>query len=381
MTIVVSLREQQLHLYQGTSLVTTSKVSSGKQGHETPAGVFSILQKRKMHRSNLYSSAPMPFMQRLTRSGIALHAGVVPGYPASHGCVRLPPAFASKLFGMTEIGANVLIADNMAAPEPIEHAALFEPGPPASSGEAATATAPLRILIARRTTRDELLDAQQLLASMGYLAQGRFIGQMGPETAQAIRAFQKAKGQPVTGTFTPEFVAKLYEVAGKERPPAAHLFLRQDFHRVYDLPVALKDPERKLGTHVFTLDDLDRSAGTARWFGISLEGDDSADVLDRIEIPANIRADISARLTANSTMIVAERADYSPILPEGDDFIVWADQKPPENDNVMARKPVDDEAVAARPKRTTAVRVRKKRVAPPSQETSENVRPWFRGGW
>jgi hypothetical protein len=80
-------------------------------------------------------------------------------------------------------------------------------------------------------------------------------------------------------------------------------------------------------------------------------------------------------------MIVAERADYSPILPEGDDFIVWADQKPPENDNVMARKPVEDEAVATRPKRTTAVRVRKKRVAPPSQETSENVRPWFRGGW
>ena len=89
--------------------------------------MFSILEKRRYHRSNLYSGAPMPWMQRLTRSGTALHAGVVPGYPASHGCVRLPFSFAPKLFEMTAVGGNVVVAGARLVPEPIEHPKLFQP--------------------------------------------------------------------------------------------------------------------------------------------------------------------------------------------------------------------------------------------------------------
>ncbi|MDH3582109.1 MAG: L,D-transpeptidase family protein, partial [Hyphomicrobiales bacterium] len=91
--IIVSLPDQKATVYQGDKVLVTSRVSSGKKGHTTPSGVFSILQKNRFHRSNIYSRAPMPFMQRLTWSGIALHASnSVPNYPASHGCVRLPPA-------------------------------------------------------------------------------------------------------------------------------------------------------------------------------------------------------------------------------------------------------------------------------------------------
>ena len=98
--IVVSLNEQKLNIFRGEEVIASSKVSSGKPGHSTPTGIFSILHKKKFHRSNIYSGAPMPWMQRLTWTGIALHeSNSVPNYPASHGCVRLPAAFAKELFG------------------------------------------------------------------------------------------------------------------------------------------------------------------------------------------------------------------------------------------------------------------------------------------
>lgn len=110
--IVVSLPQQQLHVYRGGVRIGRSTISSGRAGHDTPTGVFTILQKKKMHRSTLYDDAPMPFMQRLTWDGIALHAGRLPGYPASHGCVRLPAAFAEALYDVTEHGGVVVVADD-----------------------------------------------------------------------------------------------------------------------------------------------------------------------------------------------------------------------------------------------------------------------------
>ena len=109
--LVVSIALQRIYLYRGDALVGVAAISTGRRGHATPLGGFSILQKARWHRSNLYSNAPMPFMQRLTWTGIALHAGQNPGYPASHGCVRLPGAFARDLFSLTEIGSPVTIAD------------------------------------------------------------------------------------------------------------------------------------------------------------------------------------------------------------------------------------------------------------------------------
>jgi lipoprotein-anchoring transpeptidase ErfK/SrfK len=109
--VVVSLPEQRAHVYRNGTRIGVSTISSGKAGHETPTGVFPILQKREEHYSNLYGNAPMPYMQRLTWDGIALHAGRIPGYPASHGCIRLPKAFAKKLFDATERGVTVVVAD------------------------------------------------------------------------------------------------------------------------------------------------------------------------------------------------------------------------------------------------------------------------------
>ena len=110
-SVVVSKTDQRAYVYRGETLVAVSAVSTGREGKETPAGVFTILQKKTMHRSNLYDDAPMPFMQRLTWDGVALHAGRNPGYAASHGCVRLPADFAKKLYAATELGAKVIVLD------------------------------------------------------------------------------------------------------------------------------------------------------------------------------------------------------------------------------------------------------------------------------
>ena len=109
--IVVSIPLQRAYVYRGGTLIGVTTVSTGRQGHETPTGRFNILEKRREHYSNLYNNAPMPFMQRLTWGGIALHAGEIPGRPASHGCVRLPLAFARHLFGATRVGATVHILE------------------------------------------------------------------------------------------------------------------------------------------------------------------------------------------------------------------------------------------------------------------------------
>ena len=107
--ILVSIPQQKAWVFDGAALLATAPVSTGKRGHETPAGRFHILQKAVHHRSNRYSNAPMPFMQRLTETGIALHAGHLPGYPASHGCIRLPWGFAKRLYGLTGGGTRVTV--------------------------------------------------------------------------------------------------------------------------------------------------------------------------------------------------------------------------------------------------------------------------------
>ena len=115
--VVVSIPLQRAYVYRGGTLIGVTTVSTGKPGHRTPTGKFDILEKRAKHFSNLYNNAPMPFMQRLTWGGIALHAGQIPGRPASHGCVRLPLAFAKNLFSVTSVGASVHIVDQSPAPQ------------------------------------------------------------------------------------------------------------------------------------------------------------------------------------------------------------------------------------------------------------------------
>lgn len=132
--IVVSIPLQQLFVYRGSQLIAVSAVSTGKEGHETPVGEFTILQKDVDHHSNKYDDAAMPFMERLTWDGVAIHGGRDPGYPASHGCVRVPLAFAKKLYGITSLGARVSIVDDATAPGlPVDYTRTPVTPPVASS--------------------------------------------------------------------------------------------------------------------------------------------------------------------------------------------------------------------------------------------------------
>ena len=114
--IAISISRQHLKIYDTNGVFAEAPVSTGMKGHPTPMGVFSVIQKQKWHHSNIYSGAPMPYMQRITWSGIAMHAGVLPGYPASHGCIRMPEAFAIKMYGWTRMGARVLVTPGEMSP-------------------------------------------------------------------------------------------------------------------------------------------------------------------------------------------------------------------------------------------------------------------------
>ncbi len=336
--MVVSLDAQKLDIYRGITHVASAKISSGMPGFDTRMGVFSILEKKRRHHSNLYSGAPMPFMQRLTRSGTALHAGAIPGYPASHGCVRLPYSFAPKLFEMTSVGQTVAVTRSRPVPARIEHPNLFQlPSPnPQMAMAADTAAsehrlsdavdvattrtnedqdheaafrsdAPLRMLVTRRTAHDRVIAVQYLLADMGYLPRQNFSGAIGAATRSAIRAFQRTNGLPETGAFTDELVRQVYGAAGKIEPPEGHLYVRQDFSRVFDVAVAFRDPAVSLGTHVFTVVKRADPEAKPEWMVVSLEGGDAASVLDRIDIPDGVRRSIAPRLKPGSTLIIADK--------------------------------------------------------------------------
>lgn len=369
--LVVSLPRQTIKVYRGKKLILSSRVSTGQPGYETPAGVFTILQKRRWHKSNIYSDAPMPFMQRLTWSGIALHAGRVPGYPASHGCIRLPRRFAIQLFSLTRRGAQVVVTRNDTEPVEIFHEALPQPIPlpalelPWPQGEriseasadaageielpmaltpalqlaeteaefellrryAKRSAAPLHILITRRNGRERLKDAQRLLARLGH-EPGGVDGYMGPLTASAIRDFQQAAGLRPDGRASDELIAALYRAAGEGEPPTGHLYVRQNFRPLLDAPIRILRPRAPLGTHVYTAMDFPRDARHARWLAISLTsflrdrtGIESQLALQRIEIPEAIRRELAHRLTPGSSLIVSD-SGLGPEDVRGTNFVV-----------------------------------------------------------
>ncbi|MBP0114121.1 L,D-transpeptidase [Bradyrhizobium vignae] len=141
LVIVVSIDRQKVTIYDSNGVFAESPVSTGMKGHSTPMGVFSVIQKHKFHHSNIYSGAPMPYMQRITWSGVAMHAGVLPGYPASHGCIRMPMAFAMKMWNWTRMGARVIVAPGQMSPQSFSHpllASLRVPPQPAARIEPQT---------------------------------------------------------------------------------------------------------------------------------------------------------------------------------------------------------------------------------------------------
>jgi len=141
---IVSINQQRVTVYDVDGPMLRSPVSTGKTGYETPAGIFSVLEKKVEHYSNIYYDAAMPYMQRVTWSGIALHAGILPGYPASGGCIRLPMGFAERLFERTKLGMRVIVVRDDISPVEIVHPALFQPSID-QTRPLATALAPERV--------------------------------------------------------------------------------------------------------------------------------------------------------------------------------------------------------------------------------------------
>lgn len=353
MKIVVSLADQTLDVFEGDRFVERHPVSTGMSGYETPTGVFSILEKRRFHASNIYSGAPMPFMQRLTWSGVALHSGRLPGYPASHGCVRLPERVAAALFARTKEGVHVVIAPTRLAPVPIAHDALPKPAPRGAAAEPAStqiaslapvdttapepqapvaetySDAPVRILLTRWSGRDRMRDVQRVLQELGY-DPGEPDGYMGPRTGAAIGAFQAAQGLPQTRAISDDLVVRLYAAAGKGAPPTGRIYVRQNFKPVFEAPVSIIDPQSSLGTHVLTATDVDREALSASWTAMALEGGagaSAAEAVARFAIPPDVAARVARMLTPGSSIVVTDRGLGQDTTPHGSDFIVVTNRR------------------------------------------------------
>jgi peptidoglycan hydrolase-like protein with peptidoglycan-binding domain len=353
--MLVSLDEQEIRVYQGTKLVRTAPISSGRNGHSTPTGVFSILEKRRKHFSNLYNSAPMPFMQRLTWSGVALHQGRLPGYPASHGCIRLPRDFARDLFGLTERGMHVVVTRAAEQPEIIKHDVLPQPlakgatfaslsqktiaADPALRGSITTGSIstdmpasveenpyfdqPLRMIVTPRKPENANRTLQRLLNRMGFQA-GPVDGVIGRKSKEAIRLFQEGADLPVTGNVTDGLIREIHAAAGYEKPQNATLRIRRKFKDVYEAPVTLANVDQPIGTHIFTALDFKPGAGSVEWMAVAAEGDASGtprEALDRLTMSAKVRRELGEMLTPGTSLIITDRP-FARNTGLGTDFVV-----------------------------------------------------------
>lgn len=350
--LFVSIPKQQLTVFQGDTIIATSNISTGKPGYATPAGVFSILHKNRRHRSNIYGSS-MPFMQRLTWSGIALHqSGRVPSQPASHGCIRLPAGFAGELFKYTNSGMHVVVANEDTKPYAISHPFLFNSKPavktsaylapipvsaPVSTSAikkpSKSARAPLRILVTRWSGVYRMKEIQAVLASLGYEV-GKRDGYVREEFRAAIKRFKIGNGMEATSKATQQFVQLLYERAGLQLSTRGRIYVRQNFKPVLQAQIAIKGNE-PLGTHMFIAMDFNKGAQDVRWRGVSLtkgtgkyakknskQTSNAQQALSRIELSADTRARIEALLTPGSSLAISNDGVSRETSPKGSDFIL-----------------------------------------------------------
>lgn len=234
--VVVSIADQRISVYDGSALIAQSSVSTGVPNHPTPLGVFSVIGKNIWHRSNLYSDAPMPYMQRITWSGIALHAGDLPGYPASHGCIRLEKEFAVRLWHLTKRGTRVIIAPSDIRPTDIAspHLPVFKP------------KAPPKTLVADATTTDTAVVVQAATPATDLM--------QGPADIIAAPPAETAR-KPEAPSPVSVFVSR----------KSNKLFVRQNFKPLFEMPVTIQNPDQPLGTHVFTLTSAREEGADPRW--------------------------------------------------------------------------------------------------------------------
>lgn len=386
---IVSLQSQRITIYDANGWIFRAPVSSGQKGRETPAGIFSVIQKDAEHYSNLYDDAYMPHMQRITWSGIALHGGALPGYPASHGCVRMPFDFAERMFDVTALGLRVIVAPTDVAPVEITHPVLFAPKPGAGALAASLAAAAdeatrkadqarstavaafrdsSRAMMPMRVAENLKLRAGEQLAAaetaLGAANSPEAREQAERDKAQAAAriaeleaqwAAAKAELQPkLDATTIAREAAAAAEAAriaataaarqaAREGEPISvlisrktqRLYIRQGFEPLLESPVSIAEAERPIGTHVFTT--MDRTAGDTRlrWSVVSLEsghvqaGTDSVSAktaLDRIIIPQDV-LDRIAGIAPRSSLIVTDEG-LSSETGKGTDFVVLLSGEP-----------------------------------------------------
>jgi lipoprotein-anchoring transpeptidase ErfK/SrfK len=303
LTIVVSIGDQRVRVFDTVDQIAESRVSTGMRGYGTVMGVFSVIEKDRYHHSNLYGNAPMPYMQRLTWSGTAMHTGYVPGYPASHGCIRLPNSFASRLWGMTKLGTRIIVARHAVQPGEISHAMLDSlkhtpveavPIVEGTTGKVATNESPMTDGLG---TPMPGLDPATLYPAIPVATESRMAPvDPGAPPAQLVKSetVKPLETPPIVamGTDTPDAAAQPAATASAPVPlptPAPEyakakpgpirifiskkegkLFVRKGFLPLFDVPIKISNPELPLGTHVYTATEFQPDGMTLRWMAVSL---------------------------------------------------------------------------------------------------------------
>ena len=407
---IVSIGSQQVTFYDADGSILRAPVSTGTTGRETPAGVFAIIEKQKDHHSTLYDDAWMPNMQRITWNGIALHGGPLPGYAASHGCVRMPYDFAEKLFDKTRIGMRVIISPNDAAPVEFSHPALFVPNAEAvaaaparaetlareaaeaantadeakkaaatAAREAASLTSSLRKLEWLKHRADaELAFADKALATAKtdqakaraeelkqkavakaaeagtQLDRAKADAKSKLDAAAAAKDAAKAAETKKAAAAKAASEAKLEPVSVYISRATQKLYVRRNTHKrwpdggeVFDatieVPVTIRNPDKPIGTHVFTA--MARSDAGLRWTAVTIDnGDDAKDALDRITIPQDVLDRIAPTALPRSSIIVSDE----PLSGETNyrtEFVAVLNNQP--QGGFLMRRPTDDVPVAS----------------------------------
>jgi lipoprotein-anchoring transpeptidase ErfK/SrfK len=371
---VVSIKSQHVTFYDTEGWILRAPVSTGTTGRETPAGIFAVVEKNKDHHSSLYDDAWMPNMLRITWNGIALHGGPLPGYAASHGCVRMPYDFAAKVFDKAPMGMRVIISPNDSEPAEFSHSLLFTPNQetiaamPAKAAalardaaeankaaaaaktdlvsakrKAGTAPATVRKLdYLKKHTEAELAYAEKAAANARTDAAGaaaenakqKAAAKIEELTTQLDAATADAKTAQDTITAA-DAAAKTAEAKRIEADKAAtdaqlalapvsvyisratqKLYVRRDTHKrvpdggeMYDtsieLPVTIKDPDKPIGTHIFTA--VARTDTGLRWTEVTIDdGDNAKDALDRITLPQEVLDRIAPTAVPRSSIIISD---------------------------------------------------------------------------
>jgi len=360
---IVSIKSQHVTIYDAEGWILRAPVSSGTTGRETPAGVFSVVQKDKDHHSNLYDDAWMPNMLRITWSGIALHGGPLPGYAASHGCVRLPYDFAENLFDKVPIGMRVIISPDDAEPVAFSNPVLFMPKSEAiaaaparaetlsreaqeatknaveaksaaavAAREAAPVMASLRKLKGLKTDADAALALAERMLTAAKTDQAKTRAEELKQKAATRVAELQTQLDTFEATAKPKLdaaaaaqdTAKAAEARQADAAKAAReaklalepvsvfisrttqrLYVRRGFEAILDVPVTIRDQDKPIGTHVFTA--VARGDRGLRWTAVTIDsGDNAQDALDRISIPQDVLDRIAPTALPRSSLIISD---------------------------------------------------------------------------